>query len=86
MEVNLLKEDGDKIELEINDLTFINLLNENLWKKKINYSAYNKEHPYLTKPVLLVSAKDAKKALIEASEQIAEDMDSLRKKFQKAVK
>ncbi|MBI5332183.1 MAG: hypothetical protein HZB65_01280 [Candidatus Aenigmarchaeota archaeon] len=86
MEVNLLKKEGEKVELEVNDLTLVNLLHENLWKKKVNYSAYNKEHPYLSKPVLLVKSKDAKKSLIEASEQIAEDIDSLRKKFQKAVK
>ncbi len=86
MEVNVLKKDGDKLELEVNDLTFVNILHENLWKKKVEYSAYNKDHPFLSKPVVLVKSKDGKKVLIEASEQISKDADALRKKFKAAVK
>lgn len=86
MEINLIKKEGDKLELEINDLTFVNLLHETLWTKKIDYSAYNKDHPFLTKPLLLVKAKDAKKVLIDASETIEANTEELKKKFQKAVK
>lgn len=86
MEINVIKKEGEKLELEVNDLTFINLLHENLWKKKVDYSAFNKDHPYLTKPVLLVKAKDTKKALVEAAEAVADDTEDLKKKFQKAMK
>ena len=86
MEVNLIKKEGEKIEIEVNDLTFVNILHENLWKKKVDYSGYNKDHPYLSKPRLILKSKDSKKSLIDASEQIVKDVEDLRKKFQKAVK
>ncbi|MBI4895525.1 MAG: hypothetical protein HY831_03455 [Candidatus Aenigmarchaeota archaeon] len=86
MEVNVLKKEGEKLEMEVNDLTFINVLHENLWKKKVDYSAFNKDHPYLTKPVLLVKAKDTKKALLDAAESVVDDTEELKKKFQKAMK
>ena len=86
MEVNVVEKDKDKVKLEINDLTFVNILNETLWKKKVDYSSYNKAHPYLSKPALIVKSKDPKKSLIEASESISKDVEDLRKKFQKAMK
>ena len=86
MDINVLSKEGEKVELEINDLTFINLLHETLWKKKIDYSAYNKDHPYLSKPIIIIKSKDAKKSLAEAGEDIVECVEDLRKKFQKSIK
>ena len=86
MDISVISKEGDKLELEVNDLTFVNILHETLWKKKVDYSAYNKDHPYLSKPILLVKSKDPKKSLIEASEDIGERTEELKKKFQKALK
>ena len=86
MEVKVLEKDKEKIRLEVNDLTFVNLLHERLWKKKIDYSAYKKDHPYLSKPELLVKSSDTKKSLIDAADQIIEEAEEAKKKFAKALK
>lgn len=86
MELKVLEETEDKIKLEIDDQTFVNLLNEALWKQKIEWAAWARDHPYLSKPVISVKAKDPKKALIAAAEEIQADAESIKKAFLKAVK
>jgi DNA-directed RNA polymerase subunit L len=86
MRVTILEKDKDKVKLELDDLTLVNLLNENLWKGKIDYSAYSVDHPYLSKPVLVVSSKEPKKSLVNAAEQIIADAQALKKKFQREAK
>lgn len=84
MKIKLLEDEKDKLKLEIDSVTFVNLLNENLWKQKIDYAAYNISHPYLSNPVLTISAKDPKKALFNAAEQVLSDVKELRKQLAKA--
>ena len=86
MNLKVIEQDKEKLKVEIDDLTLVNIIHENLWKTKIDYSAYVKEHPYLSQPVILVKSKDPKKSLIEAAEKIVEDCDVLKKKIEKAVK
>jgi DNA-directed RNA polymerase subunit L len=86
MEINVLEQTDEKIRLEVSSLTFVNLLNETLWKQKIEWAAWSQQHPYLSKPVVSVKAKDPKKALIAAAEEIQSDAESLKKAFAKAVK
>jgi DNA-directed RNA polymerase subunit L len=87
MEVEVL-ENADKVKIKVDDLTFVNLLNENIWKQKsgLDYAAYAKDHPYMSQPILTIKSKDAKKSLIDAAERIQKDVEELRKKFEKAVK
>ena len=86
MEIKVLEEVENKVKIEVDDLTFVNLLNEALWKEKIEWAAWAREHPYLTKPVVSVKAKDPKKALIAAAEQIQADIEAIKKAFAKAAK
>lgn len=86
MRVTVLEKDKDKLKIELDDLTLVNLINENLWKGRINYSAYSVDHPYLSKPVLVVSSKDPKKSLVDAAERIIADARDLKKKFQHETK
>ncbi|MEM7813944.1 MAG: RpoL/Rpb11 RNA polymerase subunit family protein [Candidatus Aenigmatarchaeota archaeon] len=86
MEIKVLEQTDDKVKLEIDSLTLANLLNNELWKQKIEWAAWSREHPYLSKPVLAVKAKDPKKALIAAAEQIQADAEALKKAFAKAAK
>ncbi len=86
MNVKVLNEDGEKLEIEVDDMTLVNIIHENLWKKKIDYAAWAKDHPVLSKPVLAIKSKDPKKSLIEAAEKVIDDVDDLRKKFNKEVK
>ncbi|MBI3190809.1 hypothetical protein HYZ41_03835 [archaeon] len=70
----------------LSNLTLINLLNENIWNQKVDASAYKKEHPFLSKPTILVRAKNPKKAVLDATDQIMEDLKTFRKQFQAAIK
>lgn len=79
MEVKLLEKDGDKVKIELDDLTFLNLLNERIWQQKVDYSTYAVDHPYLSKPVLTIKAKNAKKVLTGAAQSIIKDVETLQK-------
>ncbi len=79
------KDNGSYYEHQ--SLTLANLLNENIWKQRgIDFSSYKTEHPYISKPVLLVKSKDPKKSLLDAAEKILEDVEELRKKSKKELK
>ncbi|MFH1630829.1 MAG: RpoL/Rpb11 RNA polymerase subunit family protein [Candidatus Aenigmatarchaeota archaeon] len=84
MNVKVLEQNDDKLKIELDDLTLVNLLHENLWKTKIDYSAYVKDHPYLSQPVLVVKSKDPKKSLTEAADKIIDDCATIKKKFGKS--
>lgn len=86
MNVKVLEESEDKIKLEVDSLTFVTVLNDALWKQKIEWAAWAQQHPYMTKPTISVKAKDHKKALIAAAESIKDDAESIKKAFAKAVK
>jgi len=85
--VKLIEEKKDTLKVEIDDVTLVNLLNENIWMQRgIEFSAYNIDHPYLAKPVITVRSKNPKKALIDAADKIIDDVDTLKKKLQTALK
>jgi len=86
MKIDVLKKKKDMLNINVDDLTLVNLLNENLWKGKIDYSAYSVDHPYLSRPVVVVKSKDPKKSLLDAAEKIIFDVRELRKKSQHAIK
>lgn len=87
MKIEVLEDDKEKLKLEIHDnTTLVNVINENLWQQKVDVAAVKVDHPYLSKPVLLVKAKNPKKALLDATNQVIEDVKELRKKLQNELK
>jgi DNA-directed RNA polymerase subunit L len=86
MKINVIENEDEKLRIEMDDLTLVNLLNENIWKQKIKYSAYSVDHPYLSKPILLVKGKNPKHSMFEAADRIIEDVEELRKKAEHALK
>ncbi len=86
MQIEIIENEKEKIKIEVPDVTLVNLLNENVWKEKIDFAAYNIEHPYLSKPVLVVKSKNPKKSVVDAAERIIEDARTLRKQFNAALK
>ncbi len=88
MDIEILEND-ETVRLRISDLTFVNLLNESIWKrlkKTDDFSAYRQAHPYLEQPILTVRSKDAKKLIIEAAESIQSDTEDMKKKLIRAFK
>jgi len=86
MKIDVLEKKRDRLKISLDDLTLVNLLNENLWKGKIKYSAYSVDHPYLSKPVLVVNSKGPKESLLGAAKHVIADTRELRNKFQRATK
>jgi DNA-directed RNA polymerase subunit L len=77
------KIDENFIRIEIDDLTLANLLNENLWKMKVDFASYSREHPYLSKPQITVKGKNPKKLLLDAAEQIISDCKELQEQLKR---
>ena len=87
MKIEVLENEKDKLKIEIHDnTTLVSVINENLWQQKVEVAAFRKDHPYLSKPVLLVKSKNPKKSLLDATEQVVEDAKELRKKFAAELK
>ena len=87
MKIEVLEDDKETLKLEIHDnQTLVNLINENLWQQKVELAAYRIDHPYLSKPVLIVKSKNPKRALLDATAQIVEDVKELKKKLQAELK
>jgi len=87
MKIEVLEDEKETLKIEIHDnQTLVNLVNENLWQQKVNMAAYKIDHPYLSKPVLIVKAKNPKKALTDATAQVVEDVKDLRKKLNAELK
>ena len=78
----------ETLKIEIHDnTTLVNLINENIWQQKgVDMAAYKVDHPYLSKPVLVVKSRNPKKTLLDATEQAIEDIKDLRKKVQNELK
>lgn len=88
MKVEVLEDENDVLKIEIHDnLTLVNLLNENIWKQRgLDYAAYAQDHPYISKPVLVVKSKNPKRSLLDAADRIIEDVKELRKQFEREMK
>ncbi len=87
MKIEVLEDEKETLKIEIHDnQTLVNLVNENLWQQKVDMAAYKIDHPYLSKPVLIVKAKNPKKALMDATAQVVDDVKDLRKKLNAELK
>ncbi len=86
MQIEVIENKDNMLKVKIDDLTLVNLLNEAIWKKAtkaLDYSAYNKDHPYLSQPVLTVKGKDPKKAVLDAADNIIDNVKKLKSSLEK---
>lgn len=91
MKLNLVKEENNKIELEVSGEghTFLNLLQNYILKEKnVKIAGYSKVHPLMDRCLLFVTlnrGKDFKKVLLNSSEKTAKQLTEFQTKFSKAV-
>ena len=89
MKVNVLEEKKDSLVVEIEGErhTIPNLLRETLWEDdSVALAAYEKKHPSLGSPKVIVSAKDPRKALVSAIKRSEAQTKEFLDEFEKAVK
>jgi len=83
MKLDVIENEDEKLKIMVHDnLTLVNLVNENIWQQKgIEVSGYSMQHPYLSQPVLIVKSKNPKKSVTDAALQIVDDVKDVRKQF-----
>lgn len=89
MEIKIIGKGKNKLRIEFEDEghTLLNLLRKNLWDKNVDYAAYEKKHPFLENPVLVLETKKKKptRTLKLAAKKISKEAKDFRKKFEKAL-
>ena len=91
MKIKVLKEDKDKIEVEIKGEThtFCNTLKNKLWEDKhVKITGYRIDHPLISVPTLNVETDGAKpkKVLSDAAKGLIKELDDFKSAFNKSVK
>jgi len=88
MNIKIVGKGKNKLRIEFGNEghTFLNLLRKTLVDQKVNYAAYEKVHPFLGKPVLVLEAKkkDPTNALKAAARTIANQAEEFEKEFTRA--
>ena len=85
MEINVLKNSKEEIEIEVDNLTIVELLRVYLNKdSSVSFAAWRREHP-TKKPVLKVQTKGktAKKAVADAVNAVTKELDKIESEFKK---
>ncbi|HLD37929.1 MAG TPA: RpoL/Rpb11 RNA polymerase subunit family protein [Candidatus Nanoarchaeia archaeon] len=83
MELEILKQDKEAIEVQLDNLTLVEILRVYLNKDSdVKFAAWKREHP-TKKPILSVKAKNPKKAIKDAVSAITKDLDKIEKDFSK---
>ena len=85
MELRFLKNSKEEIEVELENLTLVELLRVYLNKdSSVSLAAWRRDHPS-EKPILKIvtKGKTAKKALSDALNSATKDLDSLEEDFKK---
>jgi DNA-directed RNA polymerase subunit L len=83
MEIKVLNSEKNFVDLEVNNLTIVEILRVYLNKdSSVEFAAWKREH-FTKNPILTVrtKGKDAKKAVKDAVAQITKDLDILEKDF-----
>jgi len=82
MQIKILKQDKKQLDVEIDNLTIVELLRVYLNKEGANLAAWRREHP--TKPpVLHIEADNPKKLLQKAISAVTKDLDTATDEFKK---
>lgn len=85
MDISILRSSKEEIEIEVDNLTIVEILRVYLNKdSSVSFAAWKREHP-TKNPKLLVKTKGktAKKAVADAVNAITKDLDKLEADFKK---
>ena len=83
MEIKILKSEKTVLDVEINDLTLVELLREYLNKdSSVKIAAWKREHPFKN-PVLHIESDNPKSALKKAISTVDKEIDASVSEFKK---
>ena len=84
MELNILKDEKDKLIIEIGGeySTLAAAIKNELWKvDKVKTAALNKKHPLVGKPEIVVEGPNPKELVEEATKNLKKDLAKFKKDF-----
>jgi len=82
MEIKILKEEKNLIDVEINNLTIVELLRVYANKESAKVAAWKREHP-TKNPVLHIEGEGAKKIIQKAISSVKKDLDKYATEFKR---
>ena len=82
MEIKILREEKGLVDIEIDNLTVVELLRVYLNKEDVKLAAWRRDHP-TKNPVLRVEADNAKKLVLKAIEKAQKDIDDFVAEYKK---
>ena len=88
MEIKYIKEEKNEAEIELDNLTIVEILRTYLNNdSEVSFAAWRKEHPYKN-PILkiITKGKTVKKAISDAVSQIEKDLDKIVSDYHKTSK
>ena len=88
MNVNITKTGTEMMTIEIDGArhTIPNVLREELWNDStVTFAAYEKKHPYLGNPKLIIKSKDPKKSLLTAIKNTQSKITTFEKEITKLL-
>ncbi len=84
MEINVKKEKDGTLIVEVKgvDAYLPNLLRQELWNDDgVTFAAFDKDHPYIGTPKLIVRGKNPEKSLMDAIERLKNMFKQLEDSF-----
>ena len=88
MNVNITKTGTEMMTIEIDGArhTIPNVLREELWNDStVTFAAYEKKHPYIGNPKLIIKSKDPKKSLLTAIKNTQSKITTFEKEITKLL-
>ena len=89
MKVKVLEKKKDTLIIEIEGVrhTLPNALRNELWNdSSVTLAAYEKKHPYLGNPKLIIKGKNPRKSLQDAIKRTQDKIRLFEREFKKVVK
>ncbi|NOR84923.1 DNA-directed RNA polymerase subunit L [archaeon] len=88
MNVNITKTGTEMITIKMDGArhTLPNAIREELWNDStVTFAAYEKKHPYLGNPKLIIKSKDPKKSLLTAIKNTQDNIKIFEKEINKLL-
>ena len=82
MEIKVLKEEKNMIEIEVDNITIVELLRIYANKEGAKVAAWKRDHP-TKNPLLHIEGENAKKILQKAIDSAQKDLDKYSEEFKK---
>jgi DNA-directed RNA polymerase subunit L len=88
MELNAVEKGKEKLRAEVRGEThtMLNLIRENAWKAGAKQASYIIQHPYISRPEIIIRSKKPSKTMQDAAQMVIDDSRTFTTEFKRAMK